>query len=331
MPTITENWSSTGEWVRGESAQRVFIGTEFDSADDFLTALAAPPWSVGVNAPYSLDSRLRATQPAIERINATDKFRASVRYIRPEQGSITERPDDPLDEPPKIFWGKGTESVVTDVDAQGNPLVNAAYLPFDSQFTTNLNYRILRITVNQSSYSVSQAIAYEDHVNTDTITIPLAGSVAPGQMLCVSIEPTVEIDENAAFVPVAYTFHIRKGLKQDADGLWDAWKYRILNAGRTGWWLDGSTKRPAPFCSPAATGAPNGIVVDAPVQLGVDGRPFPVYNLQVAKDSNGNTSAAVAAPNTVNSNLLELDTRSNVYFLKYYKYPSRELGSLPVF
>lgn len=330
MGVITENWSSS-PFVRGESATRTFVGTGFTDADDFLASLAASPWSVAVNSQYPLDSRLRATVPQVERLSGNGDYRASVSYIRPEQGSVTERPDDLLDAPPLIQWSKGSEAVPTDVDAMGNPIVNTAYLPFDTQFTTSLNFRILKITINQSAYSVAQALAYEDHVNADTVTIPLSGSVAPGQMLCVSIEPTAAFDEEAEIIPVAYTFHLRKGTRVDEDGVWDAWKYRILNVGRTGWWDDSGTKRPGPFVSPAANNMAGGVIIDSPLVLENDGKPVSRYNAKVAKTADGVAATAVAAPSTVNPLLLERDTTNGVYYLKYYRYKKRIMGDLPVF
>jgi hypothetical protein len=146
------------------------------------------------------------------------------------------------------------------------------------------------------------------------------GPVAPGRILCVSYEPTTDYDLLAPYVQVQYVFWLRKGVVQDdftaTDKVWDAWKYRLLNAGLNGW--SSSTNKDRFYR--------NGEPVSEPVPLDAKGKPL----ASGVKVGRGN-AAPVDAPTAslLDSKLVEVKTRAT--FLKYYKYRGASFRGLNLF
>lgn len=315
---ITENWSAR-QFKRGESGHREFIITGASDEDEAIQGLADDSNGVDVDDEFPLDGRLRATEPQASRKGPL-VFVVAVDYIKPDQGSVTKDPDNPLDKPILWKWGSGSFSEPTDIDARGNPLLNAARFPLQG-LTHDVRFKILTGTRNESTYDVTRSLAYEDFTNSDSVTIPMAGTVEPGQMLCVSIDPAAEYDINSEYVPVVYTFHIWKGRVQDADGKWDSWKHRILNAGTRGWWSDSGTKKPGNFVND------KGVPIDGPVLLGIDGKPL---DSSIKVQAGINTAKdPVAVATVVDANLFELGTYAD--FLKYYRFDYKPFSGLTLF
>lgn len=329
---VTENWSDY-RWQRGVRGSRAFVITGVASETEARTALAT--YGVAFNGQFPTESRLRADEPDVGQLGPAGQYRASVEYTRSDQGEKTAREDDPLDEPPKIMWEPGILSEPSDVDAYANPIVNTAYFPLEGGASAEVMYGVLTVTKVQSTFDVSMMFAFANKVNSDTVAIPLAGTVAPGQMLCRSIRPTHEYDQNATYVRVAYQFWVRQGNLQDTDGLYDSWKHRLLNAGRMGRWNNGGTKTVGPFVSADAAGRGDGRYTDRPepTLLTSAGVPFDATAWVLGgAGTDPLTTKAPVAPATgmvVATTLLESTT--NAVFLKYYKHKSAAFAGLNIF
>jgi hypothetical protein len=320
MATVTENWSDR-RFKRGENGARGFMVTDVANEDEAIQAVA--DYGADVDDPFPLDNRLRAEEPDCKREHGPLCFKVSVSYIVPEQGSITPNPPNPLDEPIKWGWGSGSFTEPSDIDAAGNPIVNTAYFPLEGAGSREVRYKILTGTRNQSTFDVPLAIAFENYVNNANVTIPMAGTVEPGQLYCASILPTHDFDINSQYVNVRYEFHLWKGRKKDADGLWDSWKHRLANTGRMGWWFDGAINHPAEFvgknCSPLSEA----------VRLDKDGKPIETSFKVLKSQGVAAAAAAVAVRYAISANLIE--TTDNQLFLKYYKCLSRDFSGLSLF
>ena len=139
--------------------------------------------------------------------------------------------------------GRPRTTAPTDVDAGKLTLTNSAEDSFSSEPSGDFPYRVLTVTRYESSYDLGLAEAFESMVNADTVNIPRAGAVAPGRILFKTYEPTTDYDSTTNYLKCQYTFWLRAGTTKDADGLWDSWKYRILDAGFQGWYDDSGTKK----------------------------------------------------------------------------------------
>jgi len=321
MPaTVTEKWSDR-EWTRGKSGRRSWIVSEVTTGLDAVAAVIAQA-GVDVNSAFPEESRLRAdTDPSAKQLGPKNWWEVGWNYIRPEAGSVTEEPDDPLDDPPKFRWAQGTFSIPTDIDADGYPVVNAVGLPFDGGFTSDIRFRILTVTKNQSAYNPALSINFENTFNNANFNIPGVGTIAPGQMLCVSIEPTAEYDETSEYVPVAYTFHIWRGWNLDSDGVWDSWKARTLNVSRSGWWDDGGTPKLGNFVN--LSGEP----VTEPVLLNATGTPMLSGKYKVDAGSAGLKTPATGPVGTGPV----FETTTNATFIKFRKARAADFAGLTLF
>jgi len=233
-------------------------------------------------------------------------------------------------------WGIATDDhgnvYVADTGAHRIVKFNAAGDPVTPSPGLPGYYRILTVTRYESTYDLALAEAYEGTWNTDSVYIPKTpGPVAPGRILCVSYEPTTDYDLKASYVQVQYVFWLRRGVRQDnftaTDKVWDAWKFRLLNAGLNGWYQF-SAGPPAVYKKTRLTRANSDgryEPVTDPVPLDASGKPVP-SDVKVGNAG----SAPVANPTLLDSKLIETGSLSTT-FLKYYKYKGAAFRGLNLF
>lgn len=80
----------------------------------------------------------------------------------------TQRPENPLDQPPNIDGDWVQFDRVVDLDTSGNAIVNSAGDPFDPGETKNDTRPVLRVQLNQATFSLALSYANRDAVNNGT-------------------------------------------------------------------------------------------------------------------------------------------------------------------
>ena len=228
---VSERWSD-------EKLHKDFNSTQWTAIRTFDVAgvTDAQAAALASGSPYGSIPRIGEQHPRTSSM--------AVRSIDPERTGFSlfkvtanygvgtfDNQEDPLLKKPHIKWGIGSESLPVDHDADGNPLLNSALDAFDPPLSTEFTTIFLSITRNEPYFDVQKALTYSNRININPFNIKGAGIVAPGQILCRSIQPAGEYIEGTRFVPIVYDFELRSGLKLDSDGLWDGFKYRILDQG----------------------------------------------------------------------------------------------------
>jgi hypothetical protein len=91
-----------------------------------------------------------------------------------------EQDENPLNQPAVIEYGSAQFQVVAVRDISGNAVVNSARMFFDPPVMVDQSRPVIRITKNKASFSASQAMAYQDAINTDSWLgiAPYCGKVA---------------------------------------------------------------------------------------------------------------------------------------------------------
>lgn len=228
---VSERWSD--EKLHKDYKSTAWTGIR---AFDVLGVADAQAAAIASGSPYGAIPRIgqqhpRTSSMAVHSVDPErtgfNLFKVTVNYA---VGTFDGQ-EDPLLQKPKLKWGIGSESLPVDHDADGNPLLNSALDAFDPPPSAEFTTIFLSITRNEPYFDVAKALAYSNRINANAFTIKGAGVVDSGQILCRSIQPTGEYIEGVRFVPVCYDFELRSGLKQDSDGLWDGFKYRILDQG----------------------------------------------------------------------------------------------------
>jgi hypothetical protein len=304
VPIVTLNW-------RGKSYRRRNGARDTYVVDGVLTEDAAIS-AVGIEwgDTFTGDDTMVAEQPTATRI-APLMWEVSVEYV-----------PDPLQLPPRLIWGSGSIAGPTDVSADGIPILNAAGYPLEGA-STEVRYKTLTVLTAEEEFDVSESITYENTVNSDDVTIPLTGGkiVYGGQMFCASIGPTTDFDRISLFTPIARTFWMWKGRVQDADGLWDAWKHRLLNASLTGWYYDDDeVAQVGNFVTLTGGQVSSPVLLDAlgmPLvnKYKVEARPY-VYKIPVPN------------PDPIDSDLIEV--RPKATFLKYLRFLAVPMSSMAI-
>jgi hypothetical protein len=76
---------------------------------------------------------------------------------------------DPADTPLQVFFESQTFEEISDVDINGNPVVNSAYSYFDPPVTRDRTRPNIRVVRMEDSFSDSTILGYADKVNSDVV------------------------------------------------------------------------------------------------------------------------------------------------------------------
>lgn len=321
---VSERWSDEKLHKDFNSTQWTAIRT-FDVAgvtDAQAAALASgSPYGsiprIGEQHPRTSSMAVRSIDP--ERTGFS-LFKVTVNY---GVGTFDNQ-EDPLLKKPRIKWGIGSESLPVDHDADGNPLLNSALDAFDPPLSTEFTTIFLSITRNEPYFDVQKALTFSNRININPFNIKGAGIVAPGQILCRSIQPAGEYIEGVRFVPIVYDFELRSGLKLDSDGLWDGFKYRILDQGLRAFYsktekgrIYDADQRTAPTKSPVTT------------DVRLDGKGG-IYNVQATNGAfllvDGLSIISMDQPGSPKGSIL--DTTDSAVFLKYKRIKTIDFSGL---
>lgn len=255
---ITEKWSARrGKfdanlrgWVQS-AAYEVSGATDSATARNAVNGLIGATFVQGVipvnfNDPHPSYTHLRCTsiEPAETGFNF---FTVAIQWTLPPGGDATSS-DIPLNQPLKICWEPGVWSEPSEIDAEGNPILNMAGDPVEPPVSLEKKTTILVVKKWQPYYDPVQAVTFQNAINQDQFTIaaqPQAIVVPPGQCMCQSIRPEEEYTLYANFVVCSYRFAFRPNNTAVSGVAADAWDIRLLNAGYNGWFTDPSSGSPA--------------------------------------------------------------------------------------
>lgn len=232
--------------------------------------------------------------------------------------------EDPLKQPPKLKWDIGSESLPVDHDPDGNPILNSALDAFDPPQSREFTTIFLTVTRNEPYFDLTKALNFSNRVNSSAFNIKGAGIVAPGQILCRSIKPNSEYIEGVRFVPICYEFELRPGKMADSDGMWDGFKYRLLDQGVRAFYDDKNKGRI--YDADQRLAFPQ-VATTSDIRLdGMGG----IYKVALFSGpfvlSNGSASASVSQPGPPKGAIIE--TTDNAVFLKYKKFLTIDFSGL---
>ncbi len=131
-----------------------------DPADDDVDALHAPgiPW-VG-----SMDGNRFCNDVYANRVGTSLLFDVTAEY---DSLPSEQEAGSGVDVRPRIQWGIATTSIPIDVDANGNPIANAAGCPLDPQLKREFRDRTLIVTRRVRKFNSIERDQWADTVNSD--------------------------------------------------------------------------------------------------------------------------------------------------------------------
>lgn len=134
--------------------------------------------------------------------------------------------ENPLTKKPEILVRTQSHTVPTDVDVDGNAIVNSAGEPLLNPPFRTLNSYLITYRRNEASYNVPAGAAYENKVSSGAWN-----GMQAREPKCLSIQPTQYFTLTATYVEVEYQFEYRPV---------DAWgqqphQARILDEGYKAW------------------------------------------------------------------------------------------------
>lgn len=317
MPDIaTERWSD--RTIDSKSALRTFevpaslVGSNLFNAQVYV----ALNFGCEINAPHPWNPFLRVTSdgPLADQTLGFPVYKVSVKYALGP--AVDPTPPGPL----QIQWDFGSESVESDVDVDGNPVFNTAGDVFGKLFTRTDALITLDVfqDILPAQYDAARAIAYANSSNSDQIGLFGYGTAAPGQVRCVSIAPAGQYAPSAVntYIKQVYKFELKAGTVQDSDGVWDAFRARMISVGNNGWYSNSGT---ATFGRFWVRGKPT-----LNVRLQQNGIPFDP-NVTVE----GNAPISTPTDNKIDPKLLEIGPTAT--FMKYHKCKQKPFAALGIF
>lgn len=183
LAVSAQGWNARLEWT--------CIG-----AADQTDAIANAP--VRINSQHPSNPLLKCM--AIGATNPLDPnvFDINATYAMTAGGG--DHPDpaaNPLLAPWKVLWEPAEISEQYDRDTYGNPLLNAALVPFDQLQERRSRARHLTIKRNEPFYSDVKAAFFEDKLNLDSLVLTQpdgrAVTYTPGAIRVLSIMPVGDV------------------------------------------------------------------------------------------------------------------------------------------
>ncbi len=163
-----------------------------------------------------------------------------------------EQEENPLDRPAEVTWSFTQFQRIAEKDVNGEALLNSAGYYFDPPPEIDDSRPVLTITRNEPAFNASQAIDYQDAVNSDSFL-----GFEPYQAKVANITATRQF-EKVWYWKVTYEFHFRR----------EQWTLEILDQGR---WRAG--RKAIRQKNEAGTEIPGTHVTD-PVPLDGNGEPL---------------------------------------------------------
>lgn len=243
-------------------------------------------------------------------------------------------PGTPLLDPTYWQWEDCATTEAVDRDAYGNPIVNSAGNPFPlGAAQRRINFLTFYARRNEPAYNPQTWLTYGNRVNSRQMRI-LNWTVEPGQVLLASYKQLAETTTHSLFVPVRYTFQLMgpapTTTSADAsDGLWDSFKYRVLDQGFNGWYNASGGPRRGKIVYARVDG---GKGEQPPTETLLDGEGRPIddtYNISPGPGIGFPDVGAVVNPAGLPDDVqIEPAADGRAVFLKYTLYPGVDFMEL---
>jgi hypothetical protein len=331
MPTtVTESWSQSRlSYSAPWTATRQFdvVGALSDSAA--LSASGIPQ----ANDAHPASFLLRCSGPRIVERPGVQFHRVECEYIIPSGGTVSQPTPNPLEAPPMVLWELIEVNEMKDHDVRGKPIYNAAGDFIGPIDVPRSMYR-LTITRNEPYFDILKSHQFSNTVNSSRVTLGRSGrniiTVDAFAMRCVAIAPAGEFPAIAAeYVPMRYTFELILGDVPEFT-VQKPFDFRILNAGRNGWYADGSgdTEVKSKLVERVNDATTQSSPVDYDVPLGMTGKPgnnYPRVNVgKVDQDGKIVGYAPADAPVNVRGQPEDWESGPNGTTFFYYQRFRRE-------
>lgn len=271
MAVVSEFWSRR-QWQPGRGARREFLVTDVSTEAEALAAC-----NVAVGSTFPTDASLVVPRGGIS-VTTPEGPRAyhvevDYQYQRHPGIELPDPQNDVLIEPD---WATSDRPIERNI--RGAPIRNSAGQPFDPPVRDVHNDLLFRITRTESAYDVAKALAYNNTINADEVTIPLIGRFLPGQLKLHIYRPLEPISLRATQVRVGYFFEARPYYELSGGVRVSGFAIRLLDAGTMGYYDDKGTIRSGPiiFRRDSATADPQSSETQVMSPVRLNGRGFPL-------------------------------------------------------
>lgn len=332
-PIAFEKWSEKAYQPAsdGYTAQRAWNVLYVSSIAQALATVG-----VQINSSHPLNPLLKCNSLPVGTPMGPNLYEVRANYSVPAGGG--NHPDgngntNPLAAPVEIEWGHTVESVPTERDALGNPIVNSARWAFDQPQQTDEDEWTFNIYRNEPFFDWLKARYFRNRVNASAITF-LGYDMPIGCLKCTRYLPAQRFAPLPApsFVPVVYSFSFRDpvdeaGAPSLANSPYNHW---LQDIGYQGWYLDGSTVRSGPFVHVNAEG--DATEVNDPVRLDGMGRPLDRNVIKVGL-TDPQLAVSPVSPGTTpppGAIIVPAPSGATGNFIVYRKHRSREFSLLGI-
>lgn len=294
---VTEAWTGSQLTVAyalsSWQAIRIFQVSGVSSKDDAIEALAASTFAVQVGTLHPDNPILVCTQIACD-----DSL--TLRKLTATYAVSFAQATNPLNALVRYRWKPGVRMERSDYDYYGNAKLNSAGVPFDPPSQRPRGMLFLTAIRNEPFYDVQRAVSIQNTTNSQSITIPGAGLVYPGQMFCHSMECVQDVFQGIPYVTVNYNFELRAGNKLPNSNEYDGFFDSQLDQGDSGWYDNGGAPDRGLICNQASPPIDTGYTL-----LDGTGKPLDP-TLQILSGSDGTTAPPVANPTPLPSNVAKV-------------------------
>lgn len=259
MAVVTQKWSNRplAKTPDGYEAELVWEVTGVSTQQEAIAAVG-----VAINTSHPASSSLRCNYISADTPRGPMLWEVRARFATGTFGDNTA----PLSQPMRLRWRPGNITEPIGKDRVGKPILNSANTAFATNFTKPYSTLYLTVHRNEPFYNIQKALTYRNRVNKDQFNVLNAGTVEPGQCMCLDIYPTHDYPAigTVSHVEVAYEFEFRDGKHP--------FQPRGVDQGPTGYYSDGGTVRPGNFTDGDGTTLVTDVMLDGtgkPIDPGV--------------------------------------------------------------
>ena len=219
---IREGWRGVraGGDAESRSASRHWSIVTDSAADGPVFSWPLTAGGVTIPAkgtPHPDDSGLSSSQPQVTKVSPT------FFNVRVDYGNVPTY-EDPLTKPAEHSWSSVVSVEPTDVDALGDPILNAAGEPFDPPPTEGVRDPILTIVRNEAGFDPDTMLTY-----CDTVCLEPFWGASVGRTRMADIHAD-KVLADPSYWRVRYEVQFRMRTAEDCPDVW-AWYRRMLNQG----------------------------------------------------------------------------------------------------
>ena len=250
---VTESWSRTtyNKNINGWTAQ---IGYDVSGTKNEADA-ANDPGLPAINSTHRYNALLRCDGIHPDR-PGVNFFRFIASYVF-SNGPLQNSAAGLLD-PPRVSWQDGVTMEPLEKDLDGNPIINSAGDTFNPAPRDEIITEFFTYTRNEPYFDLQTARKYRKSVNSDTVNITGVGLFKPGELKICKISPVGDYavivgNDQIPFIKVSYQCEIRTGKVITLPTVGDVsngFLLRILDQGKNGVYLDGTTYKTDQIFSP---------------------------------------------------------------------------------